>query len=383
MCINHAAQNAFGCQVNWLAIRPWVEVIVAVLLALGIHRLVFGIARRMAARSHSVFNQSLVRHAFRPTAWIMPFAVLVLLLPEIALPPTLIGPLRHGLGLVLIALSAWLLVALIGVAVDLIRANYRVDVDDNLHARHVQTQILVIQRITVGLVLFIALAIMLMTFPAIRHLGTTLFASAGLAGLVAGVAARPVLSNLIGGVQIALTQPIRIDDVVIIENEFGRIEEITSTYVVVRIWDLRRMVVPLSYFLEKPFQNWTRSSAALLGTVFIYTDYTVPVAPIREELQRILEASALWDRATWNLQVTDATEHSLQLRALVSAKDASVAWDLRCEVREKLITFIQNQYPEALPQTRVSVDRVPDSLTNGRAKAEEFAMPQRHAQHFS
>ncbi len=342
---------------SWLHIRPWVEIFAGVLLALGVHRVVFALMARMAKRSRSVLNQSLLKHAFNPTAWLVPLAALTLLLPQVAMPERWIGPLRHGLGLGLIAVSAWLLISLTGVVVDLISAKYRVDVEDNLHARHVQTLILVLQRITVTVVLFIALATMLMTFPAIRHLGTTLFASAGIAGLVAGIAARPALSNLIGGLQIALTEPIRMDDVLIVEGEFGRVEEITSTYVVVRLWDLRRMIVPLSYFLEKPFQNWTRRSAALLGTVFIYTDYSVPVAAIREELQRIVESHGLWDHQAWNLQVTDATEHSMQLRALVSAKDAGVLWDLRCDVREKLIAFIQNHYPQALPRTRVALER--------------------------
>lgn len=342
---------------SWLHLRPWVEIIAGALLALGAHRIAFALMQRIAARSRSVLNQSLLRHAFRPTAWLIPIAALTLLLPEVAMPERWIGPLRHALGLALIAVSAWLLISLTGVVVDLMSAKYRVDVEDNLHARHVQTLMLVLQRITVTVVLFVALATMLMTFPSIRHLGTTLFASAGIAGLVAGIAARPALSNLIGGLQIALTEPIRIDDVLIVEGEFGRVEEITSTYVVVRIWDLRRMIVPLSYFLEKPFQNWTRRSAALLGTVFIYTDYSVPVQAIREELQRILESHPSWNRSAWNLQVTDATEHSMQLRAMVSAKDAGVLWDLRCDVREKLIAFIQNRYPQALPRTRVSFER--------------------------
>lgn len=344
-------------QLSWLTLRPWVEMMAAILIALGIHRVVFAVLARFAARSQSVFIQSLVRHAFAPTQWMLPLTTLVLLLPDLDVAPALNSRLQHGFGLALIAMGAWLLIASVGVASDLISAKYRIDVEDNLHARHVQTQIVVLQRIVVGLVLLIALALMLMTFPAIRHLGTTLFASAGIAGLIAGIAARPALSNLIGGLQIALTQPIRIDDVVIIEGEFGRIEEITSTYVVVRIWDLRRMVVPLSYFLEKPFQNWTRRSAALLGTVFLYTDYRVPVSAIREELKRILERNPLWDKSVWNLQVTDSTEHSMQLRALMSAKDASAAWDLRCQVREELIAFIQTQFPHSLPQTRASLHR--------------------------
>jgi small-conductance mechanosensitive channel len=337
---------------NWLAIRPWVEIVATVLIALAVHRMVFAIARRVVALTHGVLNQSIVRHAYKPTAWMAPLTALILFLPLIDVPPPLNAPLRHAMGLALIAITAWLLIAMIGVIADLINAKYRVDIEDNLRARQIQTQILVLQRIAVIGVLVVALALMLMTFPSIRHIGTTLFASAGVAGLVAGIAARPALANLIAGLQIAMTEPIRLDDVVIIENEWGRIEEITSTYVVVCIWDLRRMIVPLSYFLEKPFQNWTRRSAALIGTVFLYTDYRVPVTAIRQELHRILEGSDLWDHAAWNLQVTDATEHTMQLRALMSAKDSSATWDLRCQVREQLIVFIQEHYPESLPQTR-------------------------------
>jgi hypothetical protein len=197
---------------------------------------------------------------------------------------------------------------------------------------------------------------MLMTFPAIRHVGITLFASAGLAGLVAGMAARSTLSNLLAGVQIALTEPIRLDDVVIVEGEWGWIEEIGTTYVVVRIWDLRRLVVPLSYFIEHPFQNWTRVTSDLLGTVFVYTDYRVPVDEVRVELHRILQASGMWDGKAWGLQVTDATEHTLQLRALMSATDSSTAWDLRCHVREKLIALLQQRYPQSLPRVRAELD---------------------------
>jgi hypothetical protein len=198
---------------------------------------------------------------------------------------------------------------------------------------------------------------MLMTFPAIRHIGITLFASAGVAGLVVGMAARSTLSNLFAGIQIALTEPIRIEDVVIVEGEWGWIEEIGTTYVVVRIWDLRRLVVPLSYFIEHPFQNWTRVTADLLGTVIVYADYTVPVEEVRAELHRILQASEMWDGKVWGLQVTDATEHTLQLRALMSAADSSIAWDLRCHVREKLVAFLQERHPHSLPRVRAELDK--------------------------
>ena len=197
----------------------------------------------------------------------------------------------------------------------------------------------------------VAAALILMKFPSIQHLGTSLLASAGLAGLAAGIAARPMLSNLIAGMQLALTEPIRIDDAVLVEGEFGNIEEITTTYVVVRIWDQRRMVLPLAYFIEHPFQNWTLNSADLLGTVLVHVDYTVPVEEVRQELQRILEATPLWDRRVWNLQVTDATDSSVELRAMMSASGAGRLWDLRVHVREKLIAFLQT-YPQSLPRVR-------------------------------
>jgi hypothetical protein len=202
----------------------------------------------------------------------------------------------------------------------------------------------------------IAGALILMKIPGVENVGASLLASAGIAGIVVGVAARPALSNLLAGLQLAMTQPIRLDDVVIVEGEWGRIEEITNTYIVVRIWDLRRLVVPLSYFIERPFQNWTRQTADLLGTVFVYVDYTIPVDAVRRELHRILQSSGMWDGKAWNLQVVDATERTVQMRCLMSAPDASSAWDLRCHVREQLIAYIQERYPDSLPRTRAAIE---------------------------
>jgi len=194
-----------------------------------------------------------------------------------------------------------------------------------------------------------------MTFEKVRQLGTAILASAGIIGIILGFATQKTISTVLAGLQIAITQPIRVDDVVIIENEWGRIEEISLTYVVVRVWDLRRLVVPITYFIEKPFQNWTRVSADILGTVFIYADYTLPVQRLREELHSILRASDLWDGRAWGLQVTGTTERAIELRALMSAQDASSAWDLRCNVREKLLEFIQRNYPESLPRLRADL----------------------------
>jgi small-conductance mechanosensitive channel len=214
------------------------------------------------------------------------------------------------------------------------------------------TQLRIVKRIVTVIIIIIGFAAILMTFEKVRQLGTSLLASAGIAGIIIGFAAQRSLATLFAGLQIAFTQPIRIDDVVIVENEWGRIEKITLTYVVVRIWDLRRLVLPITYFTEKPFQNWTRIKSEILGTVFIYVDYTASAQKIREKYFEIVEQSKLWDGKVRNLQVTNTTERTMELRVLMSAKDASAAWDLRCEVREKLIDFIQQNYPDALPKVR-------------------------------
>jgi small-conductance mechanosensitive channel len=199
----------------------------------------------------------------------------------------------------------------------------------------------------------VTIALCLTSIPAVRAMGLSLFASAGVAGIVIGLAAQPTISNLIAGVQIALTQPIRIGDVVVVENEWGRIEEISSTYVVVAVWDERRLILPLSYFLQKPFQNWTRQSSQLLQAVILYVDYSLPVPALRDQLTRVVEGTPLWDRRVSNLQVTDLGEQTMQIRALVSAANAGNGWDLRCLVREALVTWIRENHPKALPRARM------------------------------
>lgn len=193
-----------------------------------------------------------------------------------------------------------------------------------------------------------------------RQVGQSIFASAGIAALLAGLAARSTFSNLLAGLQIAITEPIRLDDVVIVKGEYGRVENITTTYVVVKIWDERRMIVPLSKFIEEPFENWTLHESRLLGTVFLHTDYTVPVEELRQELHRILQDTDLWDQRVWGLQVTDTTEKTVELRALMSAASSSIAWDLRCLVRERLLAFLQAKYPESLPRTRADIEKIPN-----------------------
>ena len=196
---------------------------------------------------------------------------------------------------------------------------------------------------------------MLMTFPGARQLGASLLASAGVVGLIAGVAARSVISNLMAGLQIALGQPLRIDDVLVVQGEWGRVEEITRTYVVLRIWDERRLIIPLQWLIENPFQNWTRKNAQILGSVMLWVDYTLPLEPVRAEARRLCEASPEWDGRLCLLQVVEASERAMQLRVLVSSASSGQNWDLRCVVREGLIDFIRREHPEALPRVRAEM----------------------------
>ena len=332
-------------------------IIIALAIALLIHFILFRAARRVNLRKRTVLAHSLL-YCEKPVRLIL---LLLLEIAALSLLPTSASAksiLRHTLGIGLIGAVAWLLIAMVDVVEAVLGDKYSTDVSNDLAARRVRTQVQVLRRIVVMMIVVIAIAGVLMTFPSIRHIGESLFASAGLAAVVAGLAARTMLSNLLAGVQIALTQPIRLEDVVIVEGEWGWIEEITTTFVVVRIWDLRRLVLPISYFIEKPFQNWTRKSADLLGTVFLYVDYSAPVQEIRDELHRVLTSTELWDGKVWNLQVTNTTDRTLELRALMSASSGSRAWDLRCHVREKLIQFLQENYPESLPKMRTDIQEL-------------------------
>ncbi|HVB56710.1 MAG TPA: mechanosensitive ion channel domain-containing protein [Candidatus Acidoferrales bacterium] len=324
----------------------------AILLAFLARFLLFVTIKRMQRGTSTVLKQTLIHHSEGASRWIFPLLGILAALPAARLPARILQPVQHLTGLGLIAAFAWLVILFSEIIVDVIAARHRIDVTDNLLARKVQTQLRALHRVVVITVIVVAVAVMLMTFPAIRQIGTSLLASAGLAGLVVGMAMKPTISSLIAGVQIALTEPIRIEDVVVVEGEWGWIEEINSTYVVVRIWDLRRLVLPLTYFIEHSFQNWTRTSADLLAAVVLWMDYTVPVEAVRGELRGILESTDKWKGHVCVLQVTDASEHAVQIRALMDARDSSTAWDLRCYVREKLIQYLQERYPESLPRLR-------------------------------
>ena len=320
--------------------------------------LAFRVGERIVQRAtrDAPIAAAVARHIRLPAEWLLPLLFVNLVLqgaPDDA--PGLAGAQRL-IVLLIIASLTWLASnAIRGVGQGVIAAN-PTTVTDNLEARRIQTQTRVLARSLQGLAVLIGLALMLMTFPAARQFGASLLASAGVVGLVAGFAARPVLGNLIAGLQIGLSQPIRLDDVVIVENEWGVIEEITGTYVVVRIWDQRRLIVPLQYWIEKPFQNWTRSSSELIGTVFLWVDYRMPLAPLRTELQRLCEASVHWDKRLAMIQVTEAGQQAMQLRCLVTSASAPAGWDLRCEVREGLLDFMQREYVQYLPVQRAEVN---------------------------
>lgn len=279
--------------------------------------------------------------------------VLLFLQPHLPFPEKLSAPVSHVLEILFIFAFTWFFIRLLRVAGKVIMGRFELGHEDNLEARRVVTHIELIRKVLNVIIIVLAVSVALMTFDAVRQVGISLLASAGVAGIILGFAAQKSIATLIAGIQIAVTQPIRIDDVVIVENEWGRIEEITLTYVVVRIWDQRRLIVPVNRFLEQPFENWTRTSADLIGTVYIYADYNVPTEDVRNELKRIVEGSPLWDNRVVSLQVTNATEKTIELRALVSAASSSDAWDLRCIVREKLLDFLQRNYPDSLPKIRL------------------------------
>ena len=323
----------------------------AVGVAYSLHRSARKLMRHLLARRYpyllSVFTQ--MRGVTRLGLLVL---AMIIALPVAPLGDETAGWIARLLLIAIIGLVGWTAITALNIAADLYLRQFHLDTDDNLLARKHLTQVRVLMRAADVLIVTVTFGAALMTFEPVRQYGVSLFASAGVAGLVAGLAARPVLSNLFAGVQLAMTQPIRIDDAVIVENEWGTIEEITSTYVVVRLWDWRRMIVPLSYFIEKPFQNWTRESSALIGSAYFYLDYRAPVGRIRDKLNEIVKASKNWNGQVVDLAVTDTKQATIELRAIMSANTAGQAFDLRCEVREKMIEFLQNEHPHALPVAR-------------------------------
>lgn len=328
------------------------------IIALALHGTVVRILRALA-RGHPGPLEMLGR-----TRSLIRYMVLVIAL-GMALPATLwpagaMAAIGRILLIIFVLLLGWAAVIAINIATDLYLRRWHVDQADNLLARKHVTQVKVLRRTAVIVTGIITVGVALMVIPAMEKYGVSLFASAGASALVVGLAARPLLTNLIAGLQIAITQPIRIEDAVVVEGQWGWIEEIASTYVVVRIWNWTRMVLPLSYFMETPFQNWTRTSAELIGQVHINVDYATPLSALREKVIEFAKQSPLWDGQVVNMQVVEATEKSIQLRILVSAKNSGASWDLRCEMREKVIAWLAETYPASLPKLRTDLQGAPE-----------------------
>jgi small-conductance mechanosensitive channel len=366
----------------WYSLRLLVDKVVHLLLFAALYWLFYrsiDIAenrlRTWARSARSEVQDLAIPLIVKTLRAVVPVAAVTAALPLLGLPPEYNALVTKTSSLFILGAVTWLLFQFVAVGERFILNRYDVSRTDNLRARQIYTQVHIFKRTLHIIIIVVMLAAALMMFDQVRSLGASVLASAGVIGIIVGFAAQRTIANLFAGFQLAMTQPIRIDDVVIVENEWGRIEEITLTYVVVRIWDLRRLIVPLSYFIERPFQNWTRAESEILGTVFLYTDYAVPVEAIREELKRVVARSPNWDHKVCGLQVTNTSNRSVELRALASAADASKSWDLRCEIREKLILFVQQNYPESLPRVRAeiraNVPRDGEQPTDGSSEAPE------------
>ena len=335
-----------------------VAVCVALTIGSALHAVVFRLLARLRHRNveTSPLLSAITLRLRRPALAITLLTAVGIVLPFLAIDEPLLGTIEKTAAIVWFLTLGWLMISGVYLFEDAMLLRYDASTSDNLKARRVRTQLQLLRRLAIILLMVVTAGLILSLFrdSQLWHYGAGLLASAGLASLVLATAAKSTASNLLAGLQIALTEPIRLDDVVIVEGEWGRIEEITTTYVVVAIWDYRRLIVPLSYFIENPFQNWTREHADLMGTSFLYVDYSVPVEALREEFFRLLEASPLWDRKIKALQVTNLSEHTMEIRCLLSARNSGEQFDLRCIIREGMIGFIQKEYPDAFPRTRFS-----------------------------
>jgi small-conductance mechanosensitive channel len=348
---------------EWVAARQFLSKLVDLGVFAVLFWLFFSLTRMLetrlaawAAKKGSKLDQLFVPLLGKCLRVMVPVVGVILALPVLGLPAEYAGLVAKGTSILLIVAVALICFQAVGLGEKVVMMKFDIAVADNLRARKIHTQLQVISKTLYFLIGLFTVAWILMLFQEVRHLGASILASAGVVGVILGFAAQKTISNLFAGFQIALAQPIRMDDVVIVEGQWGRIEEITLTYVVVHIWDDRRLIVPLSDFIEKSFENWTRVSAQLLGSVLLWVDYSLPLEETRQAVRQIVEASPLWDRRFWNLQVSDSSERTMQIRVLCTAADSSKAWDLRCEVREKLILFIQKNHPRSLPRFRADWD---------------------------
>jgi small-conductance mechanosensitive channel len=353
-------------QFYWLPEWLVVIIVVAAFVAAGwvAHGIVFSFVRFLA-RKRDPFWIGVVERARKKIRVLIILIAVGVSVTVSPLDPEPSATVRAVILFLTILVIGWIVSGVVEMWANVYLRKFNLDAEDNLLARKHVTQTRILKRAAVLVIGLITVALAMMTIGAIRQWGVSLLASAGVVGIIAGLALQPFLTNLVAGIQIATTQPIRIDDAVIVEGEWGTIEEITSTYVVVKLWDWRRLVLPLTYFIEKPFQNWTRETARLIGTAMLYVDYEAPIDRLRAELERLCKASPLWDGDVVNLQVTDVTERVAQIRCLASARSAPVVFDLRCEIREGMLTFMRDHCPEALPKDRLSLERNSPPLPEG------------------
>jgi len=300
--------------------------------------------------------RSILKRMGKPVNYFLPILVLNMVIPLMELKPKQQHVISSIVEVLLIIGFGYILIGIVKVFEDYIEHAYDLRKTDNLRERKIRTQLSFIRKIAISLIVILVVCAVLLSFDSLRKIGTGLLTGVGVGGIIIGFAAQRSLSNFLAGLQIAFTQPIRIDDVLIVEGEWGRVEEITLTYVVVGIWDQRKLILPINYFIEKPFQNWTRTGSAILGTVFLYLDYSAPVDEIRKEFERLLEDHPLWDKRVKVVHVTNTTERTMEIRLLISATSSGKAFDLRCELREKMIAFIQKNYPESLPKVRTDAE---------------------------
>lgn len=336
--------------------RFWADIVLIVLVCLAVfvvHWLIYRILRSIAQEFSTEELDVVGKQTRRPSLLVLLSLGIITALYFTHFPDEIQQFIWHVLQISGIFASAWMVIAVLRTVRMITLQRFDMQAEDNLRARKEHTRFRIIERVLIALIILIAFGAILMTFESVRRVGTSLLASAGVAGIIIGFAAQRSISTLLAGIQIALTQPIRLEDAVVVEGEWGWIEEINMTYVVIRIWDLRRLIVPINYFIEKPFQNWTRTSAEILGSVMLYTDYQVPFEELRQEMKRIVESTPLWNKRVQVMQVTEAKADHIEIRFLVSARNSPEAWDLRVLLREKLIEFLQKNYPESLPRTRV------------------------------
>lgn len=357
---------------------PWAwnlgVVIAALLIGYILKVIITGILHFYRNRDDYSFFKSIITHLGRPLNFFVPLLMLNFMLPLEKIDKDTLALLNKVVDILIAIAFANLLINAFKIFEDYVYHQYDLKKEDNLKERKVRTQLIFVRKIVIIIIVLVTLSIILLSFENVRKIGAGLLTGVGIGSIIIGFAAQRSLANFLAGMQIAFTQPLRIDDVLVVEGEWGRVEDITLTYVVVAIWDQRRLILPITYFIEKPFQNWTRSTSQLLGTVFLYVDYTFPVDDLRNELNRLLKETKLWDKRVGKLQVTDAKEHTIELRALVSARNSSDAFDLRCYIRENLLKYISDNMPQSLPQTRYQKNEkdlgiVGDNTDNGGEKS--------------